>query len=320
MKPKVSVIVPVYNASRTLTACLGNLVHQTLPEIEIILVDDASTDDSLAFLTACEREFSDKIILIPLQENLGPGGARNVGLAYASGEYIGFVDSDDLADPGMYESLYHLAVSGNYDMVDCTYYCEESDSLILTTGDSCTGDLDSHKRSHLISGGGYLWSRLFRRELFDGLVFREHTILEDMEMLMQLFMRTKRLGTTRDVLYKYCATPSSASKPSNPVRYHKAIVGAMDAVYSTMSAFPEYPEIQTAVEYSLLHLYQCGVVNALQPDSVLSEPEQENFLDILYVLKQSMIQLPYSENPYVQDKISKEDLMLIQTLDKKKNR
>ena len=118
MGAKVSVIVPVYNAAKTLAPCLGNLVHQTLPGLELILVNDASTDGSDTILAACEQQFPENIILINLEENLGPGGARNVGLSYASGEYIGFVDSDDLADPTMFETLYAHAKEGNYDMVD----------------------------------------------------------------------------------------------------------------------------------------------------------------------------------------------------------
>ena len=109
---KVSVIVPVYNAEKTLTDCLGNLVHQTLEDIELILVNDASTDGSLEILLSCERQFPDKVLLINSSENLGAGGARNLALDMAQGEYVGFVDADDMVDSHMYEKLYTAAKAG----------------------------------------------------------------------------------------------------------------------------------------------------------------------------------------------------------------
>lgn len=317
MDAKVSVIVPVYNAEKTLPACLGNLVHQTLPEMELILVNDASTDQSLDILLDCEREFSDKVILVNLERNSGPGGARNAGLCYASGEYIGFVDSDDIPDIHMYEKLYMLAAAGNYDMADGTYYNENTDTLILQTADDCTGFLDAGKRCKLISGGGYLWSRIFRRELFPGIHFRENTILEDMETLMLLFMRTKRLGTTRDFVYKYCAANGSASKLSDPARYQKAIVGAMQAISNTILPLADYSGVQTAVEYSLLHLYLCGIVNAMHPGHALPAIVQHAYLSELRQLRSQFVTLPYEKNPYIHQKFSKDDLQIIEKIDKK---
>lgn len=264
MPVKVSVIVPVYNAAATLPACLGNLVHQTLSDIEIILIDDASTDGSLPILFDCERSFPDKVILIPSDKNRGPGGARNLGLSYASGEYIGFVDSDDIPDISMYEKLYLTATSGGYDIVDGAFYHEEKNILHLFTPDDCLGELNAQKRSTLISGGGYLWSKLFHRNLFTDLSFRENTILEDMEVLMLLFKRAKTLGSIKDTLYKYCYYPSSASKITNPTRYHQAVRDAMGAVYNTLSGYLDYPNIQTAVEYAIIHLYLNGIINILQ--------------------------------------------------------
>lgn len=313
--PTVSVIVPVYNAEKTLPACLGNLVHQTLPEIELILVNDASTDNSLHILLECEHAFPDKVIVVNLSQNSGPGGARNAGLAYASGKYIGFTDSDDIPDIHMYQILSELAISNGYDMVDGAYYNEGTDTMILQTGDSCKGLLDARKRSELIAGGGYLWSRLFRKDLFHGLHFRENTILEDMEMLMLLFMRTKQLGTSRELVYQYNSTDASASKLSNPVRYHKAIINAMHAISRSLLPLDDYAGVQKAVEYSILHLYQCGIVNALHPDNALNPTAKHSYLSELRQLRFQLVHLPYGQNEFVGQKISEEDLQLIMLID-----
>ncbi len=315
MPTKVSVIVPIYNAQKTLAACLGNLVHQTLPQIELILVNDASTDQSLQIMLDCERAFPDKVILVNLDQNMGPGGARNAGLSYASGEYIGFVDSDDIPDIHMYEKLYTLAVSGGYDMADGAYYNESTDTLMLQTADTCRGRLNAKKRSELIAGGGYLWSRIVRRELFENISFREHTILEDMETLMILFMRTKRLGTTRELVYKYNASDISASKPSDPAYYHRAVTDAMRSVANAMLPMEDYAGVQTAVEYSILHLYQCGIINALHPDNALDPVTKGAYLNELRKLRFDYVKLPYEQNPYTDKKFSKDDLRIMQKAD-----
>ena len=102
MSTAVSIIVPVYNAERYLTECLGNIVNQTLQNIEVILVNDASTDGSLSLMRECEHQYPDKVRVIDSKENLGAGGARNLGIKMARGEYIGFADSDDMVDVTMY--------------------------------------------------------------------------------------------------------------------------------------------------------------------------------------------------------------------------
>ena len=113
--PKVSVIMPVYNSERTLIDSLSSLVNQTLTDIELILVNDYSTDNSLKILADCEAQFSDKVLLINLNENHGAGGARNIGLSYASGDYIGFMDSDDIAYPDRCEK--QVAIFNKYPIV-----------------------------------------------------------------------------------------------------------------------------------------------------------------------------------------------------------
>lgn len=313
--PKVSVVVPVYNAASTLPACLGNLVHQTLQDIEIILVDDASTDNSFQILSDCEAAFPDKIILIHLDDNLGPGGARNVGLSYAHGEYVGFVDSDDLADPTMYETLYKLASDNDYDMVDCAYYNKATDSLFLQTEDNCIGHLDTQKRIQLISEGGYLWSRLYKYELFHNLSFREHVTLEDIEILMELFLRTKKLGSTKKTLYKYSASPNSASKANDFVKSHNAILQAMQAVYTTLHSTTNYEDYQSVCEFSLLNLYKCGIQNILQQKSRLPSLVEQKAMHELYMIRAKFVQISIKKNEIVLHRLSNNEIQLIQTFD-----
>ncbi len=116
---KVSVIIPVYNVEKYIRQCLDSVVNQTLPDIEIICVDDGSTDMSLEILHEYAKR--DNRIKVLEQSNQGASEARNKGMAIAKGEYIGFVDSDDWVDENYYETLYTKAVKENADIVRTTY-------------------------------------------------------------------------------------------------------------------------------------------------------------------------------------------------------
>lgn len=119
---KVSIVVPVYNVEKYLKKCLDSLVRQTLEEIEIILVNDASPDKSDIIMEQFRERYPDKIKCIYLKENLSQGGARNQGIKIATGEYITFVDSDDYVDVTMCEQLYKKAEETGSDIVICDAY------------------------------------------------------------------------------------------------------------------------------------------------------------------------------------------------------
>lgn len=128
MKPKVSIIVPIYNVEKYLNQCVDSLLMQTLEDIEIILIDDGSPDKSGEFADSYAQK--DKRIKVIHQENAGLGPARNSGMDIATGEYIGFVDSDDWVKPEMYERLYNEAVRTHADIV-VSGHCEFSGEKIL---------------------------------------------------------------------------------------------------------------------------------------------------------------------------------------------
>lgn len=128
---KVSVIIPCYNAGDKIDRCIQSLVNQTLglDNMEIILVNDASTDNTLDRLKLWESRFSDSILLIDSKVNTKTGGARNLGMQYASGDYIGFVDNDDWVDSTMYEKMYTAAEEHHCDLVSVLYARESQDGI-----------------------------------------------------------------------------------------------------------------------------------------------------------------------------------------------
>ncbi|MCC9061742.1 glycosyltransferase family 2 protein [Flavobacterium piscisymbiosum] len=136
MIPKISVIIPVYNAENFLTRCLNSVLAQTLSDIEIICIDDYSEDNSFKILenfSVKDKRFK----IFKNDENLGQGLTRNRGLDLATGEYIAFVDSDDWIESNMYEVVYNQAITNNYDLVYCGLIYDFSD------GKSATPELPS---------------------------------------------------------------------------------------------------------------------------------------------------------------------------------
>lgn len=121
---KVSVVVPIYNAEKYLKVCLDSIVNQTLKDIEIILINDGSTDGSAEI---CKTYFSDKRVSYHYKENEGLAAARDDGMLKAKGEYIGFVDSDDWIEPDMYEKMYSAAKTNDSDIVFCNCVQNEND-------------------------------------------------------------------------------------------------------------------------------------------------------------------------------------------------
>ena len=128
---KLSIIVPVYNmaAEHKLEYCLDSLVNQTLEDYEIIAVDDCSTDESWAILQQYEKRFSEKFHAVHSEENKHQGGAKNIGLKLAKGEWIGFIDSDDWIRADMYERLIGKAEETGADLVGCDYCLTDEHSM-----------------------------------------------------------------------------------------------------------------------------------------------------------------------------------------------
>ncbi len=331
---KVSIIVPAYNAHDTLARCLGSLVNQTLQDIEIIVVNDASTDDTWEIMSRCEMQFPDKVIIINGDKNRGAGGARNQALDIASGEYIGLVDSDDYVAANMYELLYAKAKEGNYDIVDSGYYQEATDKARLYTGDDLTGTLDDDKRKKLITGGGYLVTKIFRRELWQDPVIRMREnvrCLEDMDILIYMFLRASSIGNVKEVLYNYCDISDSATKTMDIDTYIDSVYGAMEAIYFSCHSMDTYKGALEAVEYAILSIYSFGINRCLY-DQIYKLGASEDYicryfdsadqrgtalLKKLAMLKKDIVTTDFEKNSIITAKIKPLDLKIMRECDKR---
>lgn len=323
---RISVIVPVYNAEKYIEECLDSLVGQTWfhqkdvrtgdPFMEIILVDDCSTDGSGKIMEQYQGRYT-QIKLLQTPQNSGPGGARNLGLDAAEGEYIGFVDSDDAVVPTMYEHMYEQAQAGDYDIVDAGIYYQSKDLAMVHTADEDTGEQDDAKRSHNIVSGGYLMTRIYRRSFWEesGLRFRKHAILEDMESLMYLSATAGRIGNLKEICYIYRDTQGSASKEQQAEKYHKNATQAMLAVYEKLHTLPYYEGIREAVEYTILQLYSYGINNWIARGSELPEEMIIRRLRELQQIRRQTVRGNY-DNIYVQAKLTAQDIELMKWNDR----
>lgn len=185
---KLSIVVPVYNMAggNKLKFCLDSLVNQTISDYEIIAVDDASTDNSLAILHEYESNYPWKFKVIQLYENVKQGGARNKGIDAAKGMWIGFVDSDDWIAPDMYEKLLSKAEQTGADVVGCDYCMTDTQSmkvgkLMPNNTLEQTGVLDREKYKLLVMNPGSMVIKVYRKSVIDAhhLRFPERTFYED---------------------------------------------------------------------------------------------------------------------------------------------
>lgn len=179
---KISIIIPCYNAEEYIERCIESLVNQSIgiEALECIFVDDASTDQTLSVLMNWEKKYPESIIVIPCQENHKQGAARNIGLSYATGDYIGFVDSDDYVSKEMYEKLYEKAERFQCDVTGCLLKRERADGSIAWEEESVgyanrrvdVTSIDARKELLLHDLPGGIVSRIYRREIiFDQQLF-----------------------------------------------------------------------------------------------------------------------------------------------------
>ena len=245
--PKVSIIVPVYNVEKYLERCLNSLRNQTLSDIEIILVDDSSTDSSLDICKKMEME--DSRIKVIHKENEGAGKARNAALAIANGEYIGFVDSDDFVELNMFETLYNKAIQYSSDLVmsgvlfvDGNMFSEKGESIRKTYFENDTQFDTKETLEKLRMGivgslpedvddskyGMSIWKNLFKLEIIkkNNIVFQSEREIysEDALFMIDYISCIKKATGISDAFYNYIRNEESISKSYKKDRFEKSLV------------------------------------------------------------------------------------------------
>jgi len=213
-EPLISVIVPVYGVEKYLTKCVQSLINQTYKNLEIILVDDGSLDNSGALCDELSK--TDTRIKVIHRPNGGLSAARNDGLAIASGELLGFVDSDDYIDNDMYQYLYSLLSKYGADIAVCAFrkFSEESGLLQKENAEEITSYSNKQAMKLLLEDeliGSHPCNKLFKRSAFDGLKFPEGRVYEDIALMHRVFAQADTVVCSTKMKYNYLIRGNSTS-------------------------------------------------------------------------------------------------------------
>ena len=202
---KVSIILPVYNVEKYLSACLDSLLAQTLEEIEIVAVNDGSTDGSLQILQAYQSLNPEKLFIFST-ENHGVSRARNYGFAHSHGEYVWFVDSDDFVEPDACRLLYEKATADGNDLVLFRYYNVDSETGVRKEYLASCHNQNfrvADKPYELPAISPYPWIKFIHRNLFNGLCFPEGIRFEDLPVAYLLAVKARSIGYVDQCFYNY---------------------------------------------------------------------------------------------------------------------
>lgn len=245
---EISVIVPVYNVQKYLRKCLNSLVKQTFKDIEIIAVNDGSTDDSEEIL----KEYAEKYDKFSYynKENGGLSDARNFGLKHANGRYVAFVDSDDYVDRTMYEKMYNKALENNYDYVECDFYWVYQNKNRLDRGIRY-----KNKNEMLLYGRVVAWNKLIKKDVITEL-FPKGLYFEDIEFFYKLIPNINDFAFVDEPLVYYVQRENSQSKEQS---YKTAqIFNIFDNVFDYYRKHKIYDKYRRELEYSYSRILLCS--------------------------------------------------------------
>lgn len=171
LKPKISILVPIYNVEEYLGACLDSLVGQTLKEIEIICIDDGSTDGSSKIVERYQKK--DKRVIMLKKQNSGYGDSMNQGLMIAKGKFIGIVEPDDFVELNMFEKMYEIAERRQADVVKSNFYLyvtgsgKDVEKRELFLKKELDKTIDPRKNRHIFYQQPSIWSAIYKKSLLD---------------------------------------------------------------------------------------------------------------------------------------------------------
>ena len=305
--PKISVIVPIYNVEQYLKKCLYSLVNQTLNDIEIILVDDGSTDNSKQILTSYQKKYSN--IKVISKENGGMSDARNVGLGYATGEYISFVDSDDYIEKNMLEKLYQKATEKNYDIVFCDINIVYPDKNILRKAELQEDKellTQEEKKQLLINCYPVVWNKIYKKSFLDNCLYEDEGLFkkglwfEDVRMLYKMIPSISSAAIINEPLYYYIQRPKSITYTYSDRLYD--IITNMDNILEYYKDNKLYSNYSDELEYVYVrYLFATFIKRLSKCKNIKTFNEGYN-----YVVKKVKSTFPnYKKNKYIQKKSSK---------------
>lgn len=273
--PKVSVIVPIYNVEKYLKRCLESLINQTLEDIQIILVNDGSTDNSGIIAKEYLENYKEKIIYLE-KENGGLSEARNYGLPYATGEYIAFLDSDDYIDADAYEVMYNKAIEENSDYVECNFIWEYPKKKKI---DRIVKYKD--KKEMITNVRVVAWNKLIKREIIEKnhIYFPKGLRYEDVEFTYKLIPHLNKFTYVDKEFIHYIQRDNSIANSQN--ERTKEIFTIIDNVVQYYKDNNIYKEYENELEYTFTRILLCSSlkrITKVKEKEKRKELERQNWI------------------------------------------
>ncbi|MDE5966638.1 MAG: glycosyltransferase family 2 protein [Lachnospiraceae bacterium] len=305
---KISVIIPCYNVEAYIERCMDSVLAQTIgvENIEMILVDDASTDGTLAHLLHYESMYPEHTIVIPCKENRRQGTARNLGLSYATGEFIAWVDADDWLEPDMYMSMYQKALEYGCDVVACKAMRDDGTGQAVRHPENNhfveihTDQEVSDNIAYRFWGTGEIVTRLCRRDflLDNDIYFAENVCYEDALWQSLVYVYARRIYVMDEELYHYFLNPESTVLKKNEQRHLEMLdVGVMIwREYEARGLLAGYKE---ALELDFIEIFYFTGLKMLAQR--FDNPPYEAFCYMLETVRELVPD--WEKNPYITNNI-----------------
>lgn len=250
--PKVSVIVPIYNVEKYLEKCINSLLSQTLEDIQIILVNDGSKDNSGNIAKEYEKNNKDRVIYVE-KENGGLSDARNYGLKYATGDFIAFLDSDDYIEKNAYEEMYNKAIEGNADYVECDFIWEFPNKIRVDKQYPY-----KNKKEMLSFVRVVAWNKLIKRQLItdNNLEFPKGLRYEDVEFTYKLIPFINKFAYVDKPFIHYVQREGSIANVQN--ERTAEIFTVLDNVIEFYKKNNIYEKYRDELEYNYARYLLCS--------------------------------------------------------------
>lgn len=250
--PKVSVIVPIYNVEKYLEKCINSLLSQTLEDIQIILVNDGSKDNSGNIAKECEKNNKNRIIYVE-KENGGLSDARNYGLKYATGDFIAFLDSDDYIEKNAYEEMYNKVIEENADYVECDFIWEFPNKIRVDKQYPY-----KNKKEMLSFVRVVAWNKLIKRQLItdNNLEFPKGLRYEDVEFTYKLIPFINKFAYVDKPFIHYVQRKGSIANVQN--ERTAEIFTVLDNVIEFYKKNNIYEKYRDELEYNYARYLLCS--------------------------------------------------------------
>jgi|SRR5690625_332883 len=298
-EPLISIIVPVYNGEAYIAKCFHSILNQTYQNLEIIIINDGSSDESPEICDYFAR--LDERIIVIHQENQGLSAVRNKGVQFANGDFIGFVDSDDQIHPRMYEKLYNLLINNDADLAMCNVekvyqnqknfvqkpdpqVFEKESITLLNRKEAFENLFNEHNLITVVP-----WNKLYRKSLFQQVNYPNGKVHDDEFVIHHLIQATRRIIYTDVVLYYYYHNEASFTNET----YQLKRLDAIEALKDRVLFFESINEtkllkrtILTYLHLMIIHYY--AVINYLPEEVLVAENLQITFRDEFHHYKKLM--------------------------------